>query len=232
MTFTTIESDSECTNDSDDESEFTRIALHDMYNDVLNHATYTEDCATFFSATGCLESPSYMKKRDSFVTPERHSITSSIASSVTSSYMLSVAKTTDDDLSYITERTLMELSQSSKPSDNGDILKQSFGVDISPRIIEIRNRDMLRLKKVSDDCSDCRKKGLINIFGSDFVFNSSSTTLRFLDGSDNCAQSVLLNTSSYASFEGFVIAMTFQISAVLTMNIQLYLARVVNAIAS
>lgn len=130
-------------NDNPNNKSFENV-FHGIYNDVLNHATITDDCETFISAKERGESScSFKGTRDMFFTANRSITTNSIPSSVASSDMLSTSKTNDDDLSYITE-------PGSLLSNIGEVV-QASEIDRSLKfIVELGNDEPSNLRRISE----------------------------------------------------------------------------------
>jgi len=209
MTSNNLKRHSQCIGNEEDDPENDSFepALYGIYDDVLNHATIADDCETFISAKGCGESSSSFKTRDRFFTADRSLTTISIASSVALSDMLSIAKTNDDDLSYITEPDFEEErpAQSMKLSNIIGEVTQASVTDRSRKIIEFGKADPFNLRSVSDERNTlglgaCKDYGRA-ISDLDVALTSPSIMAPILEFDDDCLKDATLRIISHASFD-------------------------------
>jgi len=166
MTSNGVKSDSECSGDDGSVDSFAS-ALCEIYNDVLNVAIIPEDDEVSFSGNQFRESsPSRrMSYRDRFFSatngpPSRHVSSSATATkrsictgSMTSSCMLSIDNTNDDDLSYITEPDFEEkrVTRSVKSCNITAKDSRTSGTSRSLQITESDNAAPSNLRNVSDE---------------------------------------------------------------------------------
>jgi len=221
MAAESIEKENECTHVDDSGNDCFESAVCKIYNDVLNHVIIPNHDDTKLPGNGCAKSKSHLKRSDTFFTavgtvssppPNRIDRTftagtvstkNTMTSSDALSYVISVSKPDDDDLSYITEPEFEERANQANLSNDIHEDARQRGKRRSPLNANVENSEFSNLRDVSNEGTNTldlslSRKFTITLSDLDAALISPSATVRNPECSNDSAHDESLSTISTA----------------------------------